>query len=64
MACDISLTIHTQTFFAVIALFGMIQCNAQTPKPTKVAPGIRLPIGGDGTVFVLDAPASSPMIRP
>jgi len=64
MACDIFLSIRTQTFFAVIAQSGMIQCNAQTPKTTKVAPGITLPIGGDGTVFVHDAPASAPMIRP
>ncbi len=64
LACYLFLSMRTQAFFTVIALFGMIQCSAQTPKPIKVAPGIPLPISGDGTVFVLDAPASGPMIRP
>jgi hypothetical protein len=62
MDCDIILTMRTRTLFAVLALFGLIPCNAQTPKPTEVAPGITLPAGGDGTVFILDTPASGPVL--
>jgi len=54
MDCVTMRTMRTRTLIAVLALFGLIPCNAQTPQPTEVAPGITLPTGGDGTVYALD----------
>ena len=62
MDCDIILLMRTRTLYAVLALFGLFQCNAQTPEPTEVAPGITLPTGGVGTVYVLDTAASGPVL--
>jgi hypothetical protein len=62
MDCVTMRTMRKRTLFTVIALFGLIQCNAQTPKPTEVAPGISLPTSGDGTVFALDTTATGPVL--
>jgi hypothetical protein len=40
----------------------LIQCNAQTPKPVEVAPGVTLPTGGDGTVYALDTTPTGPVL--
>ena len=61
MACDIFLSIRTQTFFAVIAQSGMIQCNAQTPKTTKVAPGDK---PNSSNPYAPKPPASSDTPKP
>ena len=52
---------RTRMIFVALAYFGLIQRYAQAPNPTEVAPGISLPTGGDGTVFVLDTAASGPV---
>jgi hypothetical protein len=62
MDCDNMLTMRTRTLLAVIVLSGLIPGNAQTPNPPEVAPGISLPTGGDGTVYILDTPASGPVL--
>ena len=55
-------TMRTRTLFAVFALFGLMQCNAQTANNTEVAPGITLPTDGDGTVYALDTGPNGPVL--
>lgn len=55
-------TMRISTIFVAIAFFGLILCNAQTPKPIEVAPGISLPTGGDGTVYALDTGPNGPVL--
>lgn len=46
----------------LLALFGLIQGTAQTPKPIEVAPGVTLPSSGEETVFALDQTAAEPSL--
>jgi hypothetical protein len=62
MDCDIILLMQTRTLLAVLVFFGLIPCNAQTPKPSEIAPGITLPTGGDGTVYALDTGPTGPVL--
>lgn len=63
MNCAMIFCMKRLNVFAVIALAGLIPCNALASNPVEVAPGVSLPTGGDGTVYGLDLKSSGPVLE-